>query len=82
MIVGGQVGVADHLTIGDGAMIAGRSGLARSVAPGEIVSGSPAIPHQTWLKSSSLVARLPQMNDRLRQVERRLAELDRRLRKE
>ncbi len=82
VIVGGQVGVADHLTIGDGAMIAGRSGVARSVAPGEIVSGSPAIPHQTWLKSSLLVARLPQMNDRLRQVERRLAEMDRRSRKE
>jgi UDP-3-O-[3-hydroxymyristoyl] glucosamine N-acyltransferase len=82
VIVGGQVGVADHLTLGDGAMIAGRSGVARSVAPGEIVSGSPAIPHQTWLKSSSLVSRLPQMHDRLRQVERRLAELDRRSRKE
>jgi UDP-3-O-[3-hydroxymyristoyl] glucosamine N-acyltransferase len=82
VIVGGQVGVADHLTIGDGAMIAGRSGLAKSVGPGEVVSGSPAIPHKTWLKSSSLVARLPEMNDRLRQVERRLAELDRRLGKE
>jgi UDP-3-O-[3-hydroxymyristoyl] glucosamine N-acyltransferase len=82
VLVGGQVGVADHVTIGDGAMIAGRSGVAKSVAAGAIVSGSPAIPHQTWLKSSRLVARLPQLNDRLRQVERRLEELDRRLRKE
>jgi len=82
VIVGGQVGVADHLTIGDGAMIAGRSGVAKSVAAREIVSGSPAIAHQTWLKSSSLMARLPQMNDRLRKVERRLAEIDKRLRKE
>jgi UDP-3-O-[3-hydroxymyristoyl] glucosamine N-acyltransferase len=82
VIVGGQVGVADHVTIGDGALIAGRSGVAKSVASGAIVSGSPAIPHQIWLKSSKLVARLPQLNDRLRKIERRLEELDSRLRKE
>ncbi|MEE8574761.1 MAG: UDP-3-O-(3-hydroxymyristoyl)glucosamine N-acyltransferase, partial [Thermodesulfobacteriota bacterium] len=49
VIVGGQVGIVDHVTLGDGAMIGSQSGVSQNIPPGEVFSGSPAIPHRTWL---------------------------------
>lgn len=72
--MGGQVGIADHLEIGDGAMIAPQAGVAKSILPGAVVSGSPAIPHRVYLKAASLMSRLPQLNARLRNLEKRVEE--------
>lgn len=44
VLVGGQAGLIGHLRIGDGARITAQTGVARDVAPGETVSGSPAVP--------------------------------------
>jgi UDP-3-O-[3-hydroxymyristoyl] glucosamine N-acyltransferase len=75
VVLGGQVGVADHLEIGDRAMVGSQSGIAKSVPPGEVVSGTPAIPHRRWLRASGLMARLPDIVDRLKKLERGFAEL-------
>jgi len=72
VVIGGQVGVADHLEIGDRVMIASQSGIAKSVCPGEIVSGTPAMPHRRWLRVSNLLARLPEMIHTVRDLEKRL----------
>lgn len=82
VVIGGQVGIIDHLEIGDRAMIGSQSGVAKSVSPGEVVSGCPAMPHRLFLRTSGLIMRLPQLNDRLRQLERRLEELEKKLQKE
>lgn len=76
VIIGGQVGIIDHVDIGDRAMIGPQSGIAKSIPPGEAVSGSPAIPHRLWLKTSALTARLPDINRRLRDLEKRMEELE------
>jgi len=44
VIIGGQAGLADHLTVGDGAKIAGHSGIMHDVPAGEIWSGYPGMP--------------------------------------
>jgi UDP-3-O-[3-hydroxymyristoyl] glucosamine N-acyltransferase len=75
-VIGGQVGIVDHISIGDRAMIGSQSGVAKSLETGEIVSGSPAIPHRLWLRTSSLTARLPKMNDRIKALEKKLEALD------
>jgi UDP-3-O-[3-hydroxymyristoyl] glucosamine N-acyltransferase len=75
VVLGGQVGVADHVEIGDRAMVGSQSGIAKSVSPGEVVSGTPAIPHRRWLRASGLAARLPDIVDRIKKLERDLAEL-------
>jgi UDP-3-O-[3-hydroxymyristoyl] glucosamine N-acyltransferase len=75
VVLGGQVGVADHLEIGDRAMVGSQSGIAKSVPPGEVVSGTPAIPHRRWLRASGLAARLPDIVDRIKKLERGVAEL-------
>jgi UDP-3-O-[3-hydroxymyristoyl] glucosamine N-acyltransferase len=79
VIIGPQAGFRDHVEIGDRAMIGGRAGVAKSISPGEVVSGYPTMPHQLWLKTSGLVKRLPEFNERLRQIEKRIEELGRRL---
>jgi UDP-3-O-[3-hydroxymyristoyl] glucosamine N-acyltransferase len=72
----GQVGVVGHLSIGDGVVVTAQSGIPRSVEPGTVVSGSPAIDNRGWLKASAVFARLPELQKRVRDLERRLAELE------
>lgn len=82
VLIGGQVGISDHTDIGDGAMVGSQSGVAKSIPPGEAVSGYPAIPHRLWLKTSALTSRLPQFNERIRHLEKRLKELEKVLEEE
>ena len=76
VVAGGQAGLAGHLEIGDGTMIAARSGVNRSLAGGQIVSGAPAIPHQTSILAQAVIPRLPEMRQKLRRLEKRVAELE------
>jgi UDP-3-O-[3-hydroxymyristoyl] glucosamine N-acyltransferase len=76
VIVGGQVGISDHVEIGDRVMIGSQSGVAKAIPAGEIVSGTPTMPHRLWLRTRSLITRLPEFQDRLKSLEKRLAELE------
>jgi UDP-3-O-[3-hydroxymyristoyl] glucosamine N-acyltransferase len=78
VIIGGQVGITDHLEIGDRVMIASQAGVGKSIPPGGVVSGSPAISHKLWLRAASLISRLPQFNVRLRDMEKRIERLEKR----
>ena len=79
VMIGGKAGFADHVEVGDRAMIGGGAGVIQSISPGEIVSGSPTMPHRLWLKTSRLIKGLPQLNERLRALEKKVNELKRRL---
>ena len=71
----GQVGIADHSSLESGTMIGAQSGLTGHYKKG-IYSGSPAIPHRTWLKSQALFSRLPEMNKRIKELENKLERLE------
>ncbi len=71
----GQVGVAGHLSIGDGAIATAQTGIPHDVEAGALVSGYPAIDNRSWLKSSALFTKLPELQRRLRELERRVAGL-------
>jgi len=79
VILAGQVGVAGHLRIGKGAMATAQSGIPNSVDAGQYVSGSPAIPHRDWLKSSAAYRQLPALRQRVLELERKLAQLEEKL---
>jgi UDP-3-O-[3-hydroxymyristoyl] glucosamine N-acyltransferase len=79
--LGGQVGIAGHLTVGDNVMIAAQSGVPGNVPAGQVLSGSPAIPHREWLKASTVFARLPELRKTVAGLEKRLAELEGKLEK-
>jgi UDP-3-O-[3-hydroxymyristoyl] glucosamine N-acyltransferase len=74
--LGGQVAITGHITVGDNAMISGQSGVMGSVAPGAILSGTPAIPHQTRLKAAAVFPHLPEMRKTVNRLGNRLAKVE------
>jgi UDP-3-O-[3-hydroxymyristoyl] glucosamine N-acyltransferase len=44
-----------------------------------VVSGSPAIPHQTWLRVQAILPTLPELRRTIKRLEARVAELEQRL---
>lgn len=81
VVLTGQVGAAGHLNIGDGAIVTPQTGIASSIDAGVIVSGSPAIDHRNWLKSSAAFSRLPEIQKTVRKLESRIAALENTLKK-
>ena len=79
VVLAGQVGVAGHITIGKGVVATAQTGIPNSVAPGELVSGYPAIANRDWLKSSAIFRHLPALKQRVAELERRIAELEEKL---
>jgi len=73
--IGGQVGVINHLEIGDGAQVAFGSILYKDLDAGETVSGHPARPHREELRGRAHLARLPRLVERIKELERTMAEL-------
>ncbi|MBN2033143.1 MAG: UDP-3-O-(3-hydroxymyristoyl)glucosamine N-acyltransferase [Deltaproteobacteria bacterium] len=76
VVIGGQAAIGDHLNIADHVMIGSQAGVPKSIPEGQVVSGTPAIPHRLWLKTSSLVARLPEFFARIRGLEQKLSHLE------
>ncbi len=75
-ILAAQAGIAGHLNIGDRATIGPQAGIAKSVPDGQVVTGSPGMPHRLWLRVSNIIPKLPDMKKKLRDLERRIEELE------
>lgn len=71
VILAGQVGVSGHVKIGDGAIAIAQSGIPHNVAPGAMVSGSPAIDHRLWLRCCAAYAKLPEIAKAVRKLSAR-----------
>ncbi|WP_392479508.1 UDP-3-O-(3-hydroxymyristoyl)glucosamine N-acyltransferase [Nostoc sp. C110] len=72
VILAGQTGIANQVKMGDGAIASAQTGIHSDVAPGEIVSGTPAIPYKLYLKVCAVYSRLPDMYQSLKQLQRKL----------
>jgi UDP-3-O-[3-hydroxymyristoyl] glucosamine N-acyltransferase len=68
VLVGGQAGMVGHINIGDGVMIAAASSVHKNIKPGQIVVGSPQMPHDEWLKIEACKLRLPRMRTTLEEM--------------
>ncbi len=75
-ILAGQVGVAGHLIIGNNAVIGPKAGVIHSVADHDVVSGIPAISHKQWLKSQTVIPKLPELKKRLSKLEKMIDALE------
>ncbi len=71
-ILAGQVGLINHLSIGDNVVMTAQTGVAQDVPSGQKISGSPAIDNRRWLRSSTVFARLPELERRVREIGRKL----------
>jgi UDP-3-O-[3-hydroxymyristoyl] glucosamine N-acyltransferase len=48
--MGGRVGIADHVHIGEGAQLAASAGIFRDIPAGETWGGTPAKPIRQYLR--------------------------------
>ncbi len=79
--IGGQSGFVGHIEIGDGAMIAAQSGVTKSLASGEVVSGTPAITHKHFLRVAGEMKRLPELSKEVRALKEKIEELENKINK-
>jgi UDP-3-O-[3-hydroxymyristoyl] glucosamine N-acyltransferase len=64
VMVGGQGGLAGHLSVGQGARIGAKSGVMRDIEPKESVGGIPAVPLIQWHRQTAILARLAKKKDK------------------
>lgn len=76
VILAGQVGVVDHVEIGDNVRVGAQSGVPYDLAPNQGYTGSPALPHQEFLRAITTFPKLPEMRKSLLDFEKRLKRLE------
>ncbi|MBD2156089.1 UDP-3-O-(3-hydroxymyristoyl)glucosamine N-acyltransferase [Leptolyngbya sp. FACHB-16] len=79
VVLGGQVAISNRVVVGRGTRATMRSVIISNTEPGSVVSGHPAIPHQTWLRSSVLSSRLPETQQTIKDMQKQIAELQQQL---
>jgi UDP-3-O-[3-hydroxymyristoyl] glucosamine N-acyltransferase len=75
VILAGQVGVADHVTIGDGVIVGAQAGVPSDLAAGDKVLGTPARPILQAKRIMVAELRLPELLQRVRALEHKLERL-------
>jgi UDP-3-O-[3-hydroxymyristoyl] glucosamine N-acyltransferase len=76
VVLAGQVGVVGHIRVGDMAKVGAQSGVAHDVEDGQVVSGSPAMPHREWLRMSAALGQLGDLLKEVRTLRRRVETLE------
>ncbi len=76
VMLGGQVGIVGHITLGDYVRVGAQSGVAQSVPSGQVVSGTPAVPHRLWLRVNSAIKKLPDLLKEVRQLKEKVKKLE------
>ena len=72
MLIGGQVGFAGHITVGDNNGIGAQSGIPNSVGSNQRLLGSPAINALDFARQNVYFKRLGQMSDDIHQLKKQL----------
>jgi len=75
VMVGGQAGMVGHINIGDRVIIAAASSVHKNIKPGQIVGGSPQLPHKQWLKVLACWVKLPEMRATLDELKKKVEKL-------
>ena len=68
----GQAGVSGHLHIGDNSTIGPQAGVAKDISAGQVVSGSPTVDHNTYLRNATLMPKLPELFKRVARLEKEM----------
>ena len=74
-LMAGQVGLADHLHISDGALLGAKAGLMTDALPGKRYLGAPAVEERQFFRSISLIQQLPEIRRQLHEAQRAIIRL-------
>ena len=69
VILAGQVGVSNRVKVGNNVVASSKCGIHTDIKDGQIISGFPAMPNKSWLRSSSIFKKLPELAKKLRQLD-------------
>ena len=72
----GQVGVRDHVHIGDCAILGAKCGVMNNIEPGAKMLGAPAYPEREQLLRFALISKLPEFKKQIRDADNRLKKLE------
>ena len=72
----GQTGTTGHINIGANSVFIGRAGITKDTPANYFGAGTPARPHQEWVREQVAVHKLPAALKKIRDLEKRLEELE------
>ena len=72
MILAGQVGLKDHIELGDGTIVGAQAGVMDNCAGNEVYLGSPATPQRDQMQIMAVQRKLPEMRREIKQLRREL----------
>ena len=70
VILAGQVGVNNRVRVGNNVIASSKCGIHCDIKDGEIISGFPAMPNKSWLRSAAIFKKLPDLVKKLRQLDK------------
>ena len=71
-MIGGQVGISGHLTVGDNVKIAAQSGIGSNIEDNSVIQGSPAFAIGEYQRSYVGFRRLPELIKLLNKIKEEL----------
>jgi UDP-3-O-[3-hydroxymyristoyl] glucosamine N-acyltransferase len=81
-MIGGQVGLGGHITIGDNTNIGAQSGTISNIESGRNVMGTPAIDLKNFFRSRIIFPKLPDMYRSYNQIQKDIESLKKEINKE
>ncbi|MDL2316155.1 UDP-3-O-(3-hydroxymyristoyl)glucosamine N-acyltransferase [Desulfovibrio sp. OttesenSCG-928-A18] len=71
----GQAGISGHINIGDDVTIGPKSGVPKDIPAGTKGSGSPFMEGRTFLRTATIIPKLPEIYRRMQQLEKEVEAL-------
>lgn len=68
VILASKAGIGDHIKVGSGVTIGPMSGVVKDLPDGVTVSGFPSMPHQEWLKLTSILAQMTTLRGQIKNL--------------
>lgn len=75
VVMGGQSALNGHTHLADQVMVAGKSGVHNDLPAKAVVAGYPAVAHKLWLRTSAIIAKLPELVKDVRSLKKDVARL-------
>ncbi|NLN30964.1 MAG: UDP-3-O-(3-hydroxymyristoyl)glucosamine N-acyltransferase [Bacteroidales bacterium] len=73
---GGQVGIAGHLRIADNTRLGAQAGVAGSIKEeNRVYTGTPAVDHRIFLRSSVIIRKLPELKKQVDALEKEVKDI-------